>query len=546
MDTVPHEKEPASADRKSTPFAQQWVTLSQQEYIQLVWDARYWKTAHRRALRETALQNELEAAQARIRDLQKRLFGRQSEHSARGHKGLTPDRSSSRSRGQQPGTHGHGRTRQAHLPAHEETIAIDSPRCPHCGLGYADFPGTEDSEVLEIEVQAYRRVIHRRRYRKVCSCVGVPGLITASPPPRLIPRGKFGISVWVSVLLDKFLYGRPSHRWVQDLSDQGLTMSPGTLAGGLRTITPLFTPLDQALTYKLRSESHWHADETRWMVFVDIEGKVGHRWYWWVFQSPSVIHSVLDPTRSADVPITELAAAQGGIVSCDRYSAYKKFVRLHPAFVLAFCWAHQRRDFLELANRYPDLLPWAMTWVDAIAELYHRNGLRLQADPGSAEYAAHHARLQQAVHDWTLRRDEALANRKLAVPAAQVLHRMQNHWAGLTVFVDHPEVPMDNNAAERDMRLAVVGRKNFTGSGSAWSGQLTATMYRLLMTVKLWGINPRTWLSTYLQACAENGNQPPSDLGAFLPWSMEAVQRARMKQEHGEPETARPKGIDSS
>ncbi|MHB1545026.1 MAG: IS66 family transposase [Gammaproteobacteria bacterium] len=560
MDTVPHEKEPTPTDRKFTPFAQQWVTLAKQEYIQLVWDARYWKTAHRRALarmeqltvdhqranaqaalRETALQSELEAAQAKVRDLQKRVFGRQSEHSARGHKGLTPEGPSPRSRGQQPGTRGHGRARQAHLPAHEETIVIDSPQCPRCGLGYADFPGTEDSEVLEIAVKAHRRVIHRRRYRKVCSCVGVPGLITASPPPRLIPRGKFGISVWVSVLLDKFLYGRPSHRLVQDLSDQGLTMSPGTLAGGLQTIAPLFAPLDQALTHKLRSESHWHADETRWMVFIDVEGKVGHRWYLWVFQSPSVIHYVLDPTRSADVPIAELAEAQGGIVSCDRYSAYKKFVRLHPTFVLAFCWAHQRRDFLELANRYPDLLPWAMTWVEAIAELYHRNGLRLQADPGSTKRAAHHARLQQAVQGMAIRRDEALADRKLAVSAAQVLHSMQNHWAGLTVFVDHPEVPMDNNAAERDMRLAVVGRKNFTGSGSAWSGQLAATMYSLLMTVKLWGVNPRTWLSAYLQACADNGNQPPSDLGAFLPWSMEPPQWARMKRVHEEPETARQK-----
>ena len=127
-----------------------------------------------------------------------------------------------------------------------------------------------------------------------------------------------------------------------------------------------------------------------------------------------------------------------------------------------------------------------MTWVGAIADLYHQNGLRLQADPGSALYAAHHARLQQAVHDLATRRDEALADPRLADPAHKVLHSMQNHWSGLTVFVEHPWVPMDNNA-ERDVRQAVVGRKNFYGSGSAWSGQLAATMYSLLMTVKLWG-----------------------------------------------------------
>ncbi len=146
------------------------------------------------ALRETALQSELKIAQARTRDLppqhggypQKRVFGRKSENSAQDHKGLTPDGPAPRSRGRQPGTRGHGRTLQAHLPAHEETIGIDSPRCPRRGLDTTDFPGTEDSEVLEITVKAHRRVIHRRRYRKICSCAGVPGPITALPRYRYL------------------------------------------------------------------------------------------------------------------------------------------------------------------------------------------------------------------------------------------------------------------------------------------------------------------------------------------------------------------------
>jgi transposase len=97
---------------------------------------------------------------------------------------------------------------------------------------------------------------------------------------------------------------------------------------------------------------------------------------------------------------------------------------------------------------------------------------------------------------------------------------MQKHWSGLTVFVDHPEVPMDNNVAERDQRTPVVARKNFYGSGSQWSGALAATMFSLLMTMRLWGINPRTWLTAYLEACAANGSQPPADLSVFLPWAM--------------------------
>lgn len=204
-------------------------------------------------------------------------------------------------------------------------------------MDFADFPGTEDSEVLEIEVKAYRRVIRRRRYRKTCQCDEVPGIVAAPPPARLISRGKYGISIWVHLLLAKFRYGQPSHRLLQDLQDSGLNLSEGTLTGGLQAIAPLFAPVEDALLARLRSERHWHADETRWMVFVEVEGKVGHRWYLWVFQSKSVVHYVLDPSRSADVPIAELGEASGGIVSCGRYSAYKKFIRLHPAFVLAFC-----------------------------------------------------------------------------------------------------------------------------------------------------------------------------------------------------------------
>jgi transposase len=236
---------------------------------------------------------------------------------------------------------------------------------------------------------------------------------------------------------------------------------------------------------------------------------------------------------------------QRGVLSCDRYVAYKKFARLNPGVVLAFCWAHQRRDFLELANDYPEVSPWAMGWVDAIAELYHLNGLRLQARCGSAARAAHHADLQQALQRMATQRDGALADPVLAEPAAKVLQSMTVHWAGLTVFVEHPWVPMDNNVAERDARLAVVGRKNFYGSGAAWSGQLAATMYSLLMTVKLWQINARTWLSAYLQACADNGNRAPPDINAFLPWAMDATRLAVMR---AGPLAARPltEGINSS
>jgi len=85
-------------------------------------------------------------------------------------------------------------------------------------------------------------------------------------------------------------------------------------------------------------------------------------------------------------------------------------------------------------------------------------------------------------------------------------------------------------------------KSNFFGSGSQWAGTLAAMMFSLLMTMRLWGINPRTWLTAYLEACAANGGQPPESLHAFLPWTMDADRLARMRHAG----VAEAESIDSS
>src|SRR4051794_41308856 len=120
------------------------------------------------------------------------------------------------------------------------------------------------------------------------------------------------------------------------------------------------------------------------------------------------------------------------------------------------------------------------------------------------------------------RRDLELADPGLHPARRKVLESQREHWGGLTVFVDHPEVPMDNNAAERAERGPVVGRKNYYGSGAVWAGQLAAVMFSVLETLRLWGLNPRQWLTSYLTACAENGGgaPPEAEPSRRLPWAM--------------------------
>ena len=97
-----------------------------------------------------------------------------------------------------------------------------------------------------------------------------------------------------------------------------------------------------------QGQTLWHADETRWQVFVMLEGKVGYRWYLWVFHSREVVVFILAAGRSHDVPEEHLGPVQGpGIMVVDRYKAYQAIDKVKSGLiVLAFCWAHVRRDFL--------------------------------------------------------------------------------------------------------------------------------------------------------------------------------------------------------
>jgi transposase len=496
--------------------------------------AAYWQGMHRRALeREAKLKTEVERLQALVRLREQQLFGRKTETSAATEMAAplatpaeTPTR---RRRGQQPGKPGPKRRDYSHLPADVEDIILppEQCRCSRCGQAFDDFPGTEDSLILEVDVRAHRRVIRRRRYRPTCSCAAHPGIVTAAPPPRLFAKGMLGVSIWVTLLLDKYLFYRPTYRLLADWATHGLDLSSGTVTDGLKHLVPYFEPVYEALVRHSQGQTLWHADETRWLVFVMTEGKAGYRWYLWAFHSADVVVFVLAAGRSHDVPEQHFGPVEGGgILVVDRYKAYQAIDKVKTGLIiLAFCWAHVRRDFVRLARSWPDQEAWALDWVAEIGTLYHRNDERLKVRDDASAFASADGALRAAVKRFGERGEEQLREANVHPARQKVLESLGDHWTGLTVFVDHPEVPMDNNTAERSERGPVVGRKNYYGSGSLWSGRLAAMQFSLFQTLCLWGLNPRLWLTAYLTACAEAGGRAPEDVDRFLPWNLSPEQR---------------------
>jgi len=482
-----------------------------------------------------ALQYENEKLRAKLRLREQQLYGKSSEkkRGADEKRKTCKECEKKRPRGQQRGAAGHGRRLHDNLPVVSEVFDLDDDKkvCKRCGLPFEEMGKTEDSEEVIIEVRAHRRRIKRKRYKQTCRCPGTPGIITAPAPAKLIPKGGYHISFWVEVIIWKFQFQIPTHRFLQYMRLHcDLAVSQGTVTDGLRRLYPLFDIFERPIHQHCVNEHHWHADETRWPVFSD--EVCNNRWYLWVFRSTTAAVYILDPSRSSAVPENFFGELARGIISADRYSAYKVLLA-DGRILIAFCWAHVRRDFLSFARQWPKDESWGLSWVDKIGELYHLNHLRLEHEEDSPQFVEADARLSLTMDGMKETYEKELVDESLHPAKRKVLTSLKKHWSGLSLFVTRPWLPMDNSEAERKLRPSAVGRKNYYGSGSVWSGFMMATLLSVLQTLLIWNINLHSWLISYLTACAENGGRAPDDFESFLPWNMseERLSSLRMKSQ---------------
>ena len=488
-------------------------------------NARLRKAAKTSQARIGALEAQVSKLRATRAALSRTLFGRKSE------KQKKP--STGRTRGQQRGAPGHGRTQRPGLEERKEekTPPEDALICSCCGKRYAPN-GREESAIFEIEVKAHKRRIVRPRWRRTCECASSPREVIAPPVPRLFDRTPYGISVWSQYLYERYACFRPLKRVAAWMSDMGLSISPGTLGSSVKPFVPLFKPVAEAILDHQNMAAVRHGDETGWRVRSLREtGGSARSWLWTsVTEDAAFFHS--DPSRSAEVAMRLFGDTAGSmILVCDRLSAYKKLARdLAGKIILQWCWAHQRRTFIDCAAGQVRLTEWCQGWIERIAEIYRLNDERLKHhDPGRArrtpEFDAAQGALKEGLDALFSEAERQLSDLPAGAREGKALRSLLNHRKGLCVFVDHPPVPMDNNFAERVLRAPVIGRRLSFGSDSKLGAEFTAMMYTVVCTLKMNDIDILRWLRAWLEACAENGGQPPEDLKPWLPWSMSEKRR---------------------
>ena len=423
--------------------------------------------------------------------------------------------SSSRKRGAKPGHTGYGRKIPDNLPVEYRFIEVPEAEkvCPICGEECVEVSLTEDSSELDADIQLTLVVTRRKRVKRNCDCKDAgPRFVTAPKPPQAIPKSKFSHNLLSLIILLKYMFAIPVNRILNLFALQNVRISAGSITGALKKCHALFQPLYQELVKTSKQEKQWNADETSWMSFTQLPGKQNYLTWMWVFVSQKVILYIWDPSRSSRVPFNHLGKLAQGFLTADRYSAYKKLLKLIPGLTIAFCWVHFRRDFIRAARADKTLGPWAEKWQTHIGEIFHLNKTRIK-DPVLQKD------LEKAIEKMEATIDAELKDPELKEAQHKVLKSAKKHWEGLTVFVANPQVPMDNNISERHLRIVALARNNYYGTHAQWSSHFTAVCLTLMQTARLHGLNPKAYLRYYLDGCAKEGGIP-ADLTPYLPWNI--------------------------
>ncbi len=441
-------------------------------------------------------QMELELLKEQLEAMKRSMFGISSER--------RPTDSSNgdqkKDTGEKKPKRGHGPRSQPDLPIEivVHTLALDERTCSFCGGEAKEVPDWfDESEEITVISLEYK-ILHHLRQKCRCSCNAQ--VVTAPGPVKLMPGGRYSIDFAAQVAENKYLDHLPLERQVRAMARDGLVIDSQTLWDQIERLAQHLQPTYEALLRKAFDAGVIYADETRWQMMMKSNSC---RWWTWCVATDKIATYRIFSNRSQKAA-AKMLGEYGRVAMTDGYATYDALVKngiANPSLTIAHCWAHVRRKFIEAEDAYPELSKPA---VSMIRDLYRieKKIPRITTDTPECERKKllelrHKIRKRESrpkideIREWAF---ENLPNTLPESKMGRALNYMLKLWPGLTVFLDNPEVPLDNNAAERALRGVVVGRKNHYGSRSKRGTEVAALFYTMMETAKLSGIDARTYL----------------------------------------------------
>jgi transposase len=406
-----------------------------------------------------------------------------------------------------------------HLPRVETIVDLAEKTCPCCGGGLHRI-GEDVSERLDI-VPAQFRVLVTRRPKYACrACEAV--VAQAPAPARLIEGGLPTEATIAHVLVAKYADHLPLYRQAQIYARQGITLDRSTLADWVGRAAWHLRPLHERLLATIKASRKIFADETTAPVLDPGRGrtKTGQLWTYarddrpWGGTDPPAVAYVYAPDRKAERPLAHLAGFSG-VLQVDGYAGYRGLAGKND-IQLAFCWAHVRRRFYDLAAAGP-----APIASEALARIGHLYAIEkdLRGRSPHERRAVRQERTRPIVAElepW-LREKLALISQKTKL--AEAIRYALARWDGLTRFIDDGRIEIDSNVVERAIRSIALNRKNALFAGSDGGAEHWAVIASLIETCKLGDIDPQAYLINTLTKIVDG--HPNSRIDELMPWAFQ-------------------------
>ncbi|MBU8901061.1 IS66 family transposase [Corallococcus sp. M34] len=397
-------------------------------------------------------------------------------------------------------------------------VPRERQRCPRCnGTDFHPMGPGRPSVLYEYIPGRFEKQVHVRE-TLVCACG--ESVVTALGPPRVAEKTGYGSGFIAHLVTSKCADSLPLHRLEKALAREGLPVARSTMTDLFHRAATELAPVSDCLLKKVAMQQVVQADETPLKVQAPEKTRTG---YLWTFLSEeesshdSLVAYCFSPTRAGTTPMEVLGSTRGALV-VDAYTGYNR-VTTPEGRTRVGCWAHVRRRFFEACPH-----PSAQEMLKLILQLYRVEAAVKEA--GLARTSAHLAmRKEQSSSALAAIRSWLEENKPLHPPRGPLgtaITYAIGQWDALTRFVDDVRLPLDNNASERALRVAALGRKNFLFVGHDHAGHNLAGLYSLVATCSANGINPREYLSDVLLRVQYH---PASRLDELLPgpWSRRLV-----------------------
>jgi transposase len=352
----------------------------------------------------------------------------------------------------------------------------------------------------------------------------------------VIDKTQYGPGLLAHTIVSKCADSLPLYRQAKQYRRMGVPISRSTLTDLFHRGAELLAPLSRRLEQLVPEQPVVQADET--VIKVQATGKC-RKGYLWTFVTWMVIAGRrveliayrFSPSRSGATPAEVLGGSTGTLV-VDAYTGYNA-VTTPDGRERAGCLAHARRRFFDALTTAPE----AQEALDLIREVYRIE--HEATELGIAGTSAHLALRQEKSQPLMDRLESWIdAQRPKHLPKGamgEALSYARNSWEALCKFLGDPDIPLDNNASERALRAAALGRKNFLFVGSDQAGRNIAGLYALVTTCEANGVNPLDYITDVLIRIQTH---PNSRIDELLPYNWRPVD----KPPEPPPASASPRG----